>query len=243
MSGNGMKTFSVPQGMDLFFINDRGEQVINPAALPYLKAPVQNKNDPASKKRKIDEISSSTVEKMKQEADKLVPTYPVQTEKELVIPTKSSAVARSMFPVPSFSDVSKENQAPSASLKDPIIEELPIDIIKLLDDLRTRSPTKSLPPLIVPEFAHFKMKVQNMAVRGETNSVSANGKAQKKLGKWKKIDKSELIELDPRTIDWSEWTRMSFDPDGGTIDGCFGKFSVKPDNTLDRWKKDLDKKV
>ena len=82
-----------------------------------------------------------------------------------------------------------------------------------------------------------------MAVRGETNSVSANGKAQKKQGKWRKIEKSELKEVDPTTIDWSEWSRMSFDPDGGTIDGCFGKFSVKPDNTLDRWKKDLDKKV
>ena len=155
----------------------------------------------------------------------------------------SSAPVRSIFPVPTFPDASKENQAPSALQKDSIMEELPIDIIRLLDDLRTRSPTKSLPPLIVPEFAHFKMKVQNMAVRGETNSVSANGKAQKKLGKWKKIEKSELKEVDPRTIDWSEWTPMSFDPDGGTIDGCFGKFSVKPDNTIDRWKKDLDKKV
>ena len=102
------------------------------------------------------------------------------------VSARSSAPIPSAIPVLSQKEASKENQAPSF-LKEPMMEELPIDIIKLLDEMRTRSPTKSLPPLIVPEFAHFKMKVQNMAVRGETNSVSADGKAQKKLGKWKKI--------------------------------------------------------
>jgi hypothetical protein len=86
MSGNGMKTFSVPQGMDLFFINDRGEQVINPAALPYLQTPLLNKTDPGSKKRKIDEISDSTVfEKMKQEGDEPMPAYPSHVENDGVI--------------------------------------------------------------------------------------------------------------------------------------------------------------
>ena len=84
MSGNGMKTFSMPQGMDLFFINDRGEQVINPAALPYLQTPVQSQSNPASKKRKIDEISMG---KMKQEVDEPIPAfqYPSPVEKDGVI--------------------------------------------------------------------------------------------------------------------------------------------------------------
>ena len=73
-----MKTFSLPEGLDLFYLNDRGEQVINPAALPYLQSvqkppvyPVISKTEnqePESKKRKIDEISQAEfVEGMKQE--------------------------------------------------------------------------------------------------------------------------------------------------------------------------------
>ncbi|CAG5079971.1 Oidioi.mRNA.OKI2018_I69.PAR.g9434.t1.cds [Oikopleura dioica] len=252
MSSSGMKTFSLPEGLDLFYVNDRGEQVINPAAMPYLQSvqkppvyPVINKienQEPESKKRKIDEISQAEfIEGMKQEA-------PDEDEENVICidsDNSSSTSGRSSrltssFSIPSSSAVvQKENQAPGSSSG---LQEVPFDLVKMLEEIRNRSPTKTLPPLIVPEYAHFKVKVQNMAVRGETNSVSADGKAQKKTGKWKKIERSQLQEVDLQTIDWSEWTQMSFDPDGGTIDGCFGRFSVKPDNTVDRWKKDLEKK-
>ena len=84
----------------------------------------------------------------------------------------------------------KENQVPGNSKSSAGgLQEVPFDLVKMLEEIRNRSPTKTLPPLIVPEYAHFKVKVQNMAVRGETNSVSADGKAQKKTGKWKKIER------------------------------------------------------